>query len=260
LVHFPGGVWNSTNAFAGGDIAAQSGVLSVQNASIHGRLFLSPNATYSIGSQGLVGDMPANWPAQSGLEGPDWVFNDWNKDFPDVLEPFTSGFTPPAGSYSTNSYELGTGNYYVNGDFTSSKNLQVNGVATLYVTGNFSASTITIPIGSVLRLYVGKTSGSTSSTTFGAVNNGGNAYNLQLFGLPTMTSFTLSGNNAYMGTIYAPECNVTLNGGGNNTIDYQGACVVKSFGSNGHFNLHYDKNLSRIGFPSGYTVSSWTEL
>ncbi len=261
LIHFPGGVWNATNAFAGGDIATQSGSIDIDNANIHGRLFLAPDATYTVKTpNGVVGDMPWNWPAQSGLQGPEWVFNDWNKEFADVLVPFTSGLTPPTGTYSTNSYELASGNYYVNGDFTSSKNLQVNGVASLYVTGDFSADSITIPAGCILRLYVGKLTGSASKTTFGTVNNAGNAYNIQLFGLPRMTTFTLSGNNAYMGTIYAPQCDVTLNGGGNNTIDYQGACVVKSFTSNGHFNLHYDKNLSRIGFPSGYTVSSWQEL
>jgi type II secretory pathway pseudopilin PulG len=261
LVHFPGGLYNPTNAFAGGDVATENGVLAVKNANIHGRLLLSPNSTYSIKApNGVVGDMPWNWPAQSGLESPDWVFNDWNKDFADVLVPFTSGLTPPTGT-GTNSYVLGTGNYYVNGNFSASQNLLVNGVASIYVTGNFSANTITILPSSFLRVYVGNTSGPTSSTTFGTVNNGGNAYNLQLFGLPTMNSFTLSGNNTYMGTVYAPECDMTLNGTGNNTtVDYQGACVVRSFNSNGHFNLHYDKNLSRIGFPSGYTCSSWREL
>jgi len=202
--------------------------------------------------------MPANWPAQSGLEGPDWVFNDWNKDFPDVLVPYTSGLTP---NVTNSNYYLSGGNYYVNGN-VSATGLYVSGVSRIYVTGNFTANSITITNGAILMVYVGQASGAASTTTFGNVNNGGtgNAYNLQLFGLPTMTTFILSGNNAYMGTIYAPQCAVTLNGGGNNTIDYQGACVVKSFSSNGHFNLHYDKNLSRVGFPSGYTCSSWTEL
>ena len=262
LVHFPGGLWNSNNAFAGGDVATENGMISVQNANIHGRLLLTPWGTYSLGPNGLVGDMPQNWPAQSGLESADWVFNDWNKDFPDVSVPYTSGTPPPIGS-GTNSYVLDTGNYYTNGDFTVSQNLQVNGVATLYVTGNFNAnSTITIAPGASLKLFVGKTSGSTSSTTFGIVNfgPGANAYNLQVFGLPRMTKFTLSGNNAYMGTIYAPECDLTLNGSGNSPIDYQGACVIRSFTSNGHFGLHYDKNLSRVGFPSGFTCASWQEL
>jgi len=63
-----------------------------------------------------------------------------------------------------------------------------------------------------------------------------------------MTSFTLSGNNAYMGTLYAPECDLTLNGGGTNILDYQGACAVRSFASHGQLSFHFDRNLKRIGF------------
>jgi hypothetical protein len=70
----------------------------------------------------------------------------------------------------------------------------------------------------------------------------------------------LNGNGAYIGTVYAPEAALTFNGGGNTTLDFQGACVVKSATLNGHFNIHYDVNLSRIGPPGSYTVASWREL
>src|SRR5205823_5845226 len=60
-VHFTNGVYNTNYAFAGGDVAAEGGVADVGNANIHGRLFLAPDVTTNLGSQGLVGDMPANW-------------------------------------------------------------------------------------------------------------------------------------------------------------------------------------------------------
>ncbi len=49
------------------------------------------------------------------------------------------------------------------------------------------------------------------------------------------------------GTIYAPEVAFTLGSGGLNTYDFQGAWVVRSLAVNGHFNFHFDENLSVIG-------------
>ena len=119
---------------------------------------------------------------------------------------------------------------------------------------------ITVAPGATLKLYVGATTGSAVSILFNTVNNGGNAYSLQVFGLPTMTSFTMGGNDTYMGTVYAPEAALTLSGGGSSALDFQGAIVVSSISMNGHFKLHYDKNLSRNGPPKGYTLASWKEL
>src|SRR5882724_554502 len=78
MVHFTNGLYNSTYAFAGGDVALASGIIGLGNSDIHGRLFLAAGVGTNIGPNGLVGDMPANWPAQSGIQGPDWVFNDFN--------------------------------------------------------------------------------------------------------------------------------------------------------------------------------------
>jgi hypothetical protein len=266
LVKFPGGLWNSNNAFAGGDVATTGGIVSVGNANIHGRVILAPGASYNIGAQGLVGDMPANWPAQSGLQSEDWLITDFNKEFADAPVPFSSGMDPTTTGNSTNQYDLTAGNWFVSGDLTigNNKTLYVrSGVVSLYVTGNVDGkanSTVIIASGATLKLYVGTPTGSAVSATFGQVNNMGNAQTFQFFGLPTCTSYSLSGNDTYVGTVYAPQCAFTLGGSGNNRYDYQGACVVYSVSMNGSFNFHYDVNLKRVGFPSGYTVASWKEL
>jgi len=83
------------------------------------------------------------------------------------------------------------------------------------------------------------------SATLGEVNDTGYAYSLQLFGLPTCTTVTLSGGNGFTGTIYAPEAACRINVNGNNTFNFQGACVANSMVVNGHFNFHYDRNLTR---------------
>jgi len=131
------------------------------------------------------------------------------------------------------------------------------------VTGGFdmkNAARITIATNASLKLYLGSSSGSAVSGNFGMVNTAGNASTFQLYGLPTLTTLTWGGNTVYFGTVYAPEANLTLNGGGSTLYDFQGALTVQSINMNGHFNVHFDQNLKRIGPASGFTVSSWREL
>jgi hypothetical protein len=251
---------------AGGDVSSTGGFLNVGNANIYGHVRTAPFGSASTGPNGRVGDLPANWNG-SGIES-GWYLNDYNANFPDVPPPYSSGFSVLPNGSGTNTYVLGTGDYYVNGDFSiaNKETLYISGNATLYVTGNFTmsgqnGSFISIAPGATLKLYVGTETGPSVSSTFMNVNNTGNAYNFQYYGLPSNTSATWSGNSSYIGTVYAPEAVFTLNGGGNgNPSDYQGACVVNSVVMNGHFNFHYDENLSRSGPISGFTISSWREL
>ena len=60
--------------------------------------------------------------------------------------------------------------------------------------------------------------------------------------------------------IYAPNAAFTLNGGGNNAIDFVGASVSSTVTMNGHFNFHYDEALGRIGARRGYIITGWGEL
>jgi hypothetical protein len=88
----------------------------------------------------------------------------------------------------------------------------------------------------------------------------GNALNFSYYGTTNNTSVKLGGNATFIGTVYAPEADFTMGGGGNNPYDFIGAAVIKSATLNGHFNFHYDENLTRGGPKSGYIASSWTEL
>ena len=121
----------------------------------------------------------------------------------------------------------------------------VTGRARVYVTGDFimqGSSSIIIAPGASLQLYVGG-----ANTTISTLNNAGNCATFTYFGLPANTSVTLSGNDVFLGTIYAPSADLTMSGGGNSTLDYQGACAVNTIGMNGHFNFHFDENLKRRG-------------
>ena len=138
----------------------------------------------------------------------------------------------------------------------------VRGNARLYVPGSCSLSGITIQDGRHLSLYNGTATGSQSVSLAGnnTANSDGTADSFSFYGLPSVTSVTLSGNAGYTGTIYAPNASFTMNGGGNNTLDCIGAAIVKKVTMNGHFNFHYDEALGRIGPCRGFVVTGWTEL
>jgi hypothetical protein len=139
------------------------------------------------------------------------------------------------------------------------------GSAKLYVTGNLnmksaSGSWITMAPGASLRLYVGTVDGPPVSAQMTLVNTPGFAGVFQYYGLPSNNSVSWSGNNIYIGTVYAPQADFTAGGGGSTLLDFQGSCVVSNLNLNGHFNFHYDESLRRNGPATGFTVVSWREL
>ncbi len=251
---------------AGGNVNSIWGFINVQNANINGKLSTGPGGSYDIGANGWVGDL--DWKVKGQIE-PGWYANDLNTDLKDVSPPYDSGVDIPSRvDYKTNSvYFLTGGCYYHSGDFVLSQNetLYVQGTNTVYVTGGFNmksqnACYITLAPGASLKLYIGTVDGAPVTAALTQVNNPGDAGTFQVYGLPSLTTLTWVGNNNYVGTVYAPQATVSLGGGGSTPYDFQGAVVAKSATLNGHFNIHYDENLGRIGPFAGYKVSSWREL
>jgi hypothetical protein len=265
---FPGGLYVATNHQAHGDVATlTTNSWSIGNNNIMGKVHMPPGTAQgdvTYGKNGAVGDTTWADPnaKNTGFESSAYFMPDFNITFPDVSAPYTSGtsVSPPAAN-KTNT--LSTGMYYYSGNFSFGNkgvlDISAYSYVELYVTGNFDMGTgqslINIEPGATLVIYVGG-----ASAKFQTINNGGNANNFQYYGLPSNTSITMSGNASYIGTVYAPEAAITLNGGGGNGLDYQGAMVVNSLTSNGHFSMHYDQNLAREPIAGNYVLSSWTEL
>jgi hypothetical protein len=68
-----------------------------------------------------------------------------------------------------------------------------------------------------------------------------------------------SGNSKLIAAIYAPNADLTLNGGGNNN-GLIGSSITKSIKMNGHYTFHFDEHLSTLNYILGYTISTWKEL
>ncbi len=184
------------------------------------------------------------------------------------IDGFTTNYSYPTYTvvnctYSTNSattvttydYILDNGNYQLS---SLSGTVYVRGRAVLYVTGSTSVGGLTIKPGAHLDLYSNASSvGLAGNNT---ANSDGNAGNFAFWGMPNVTSVTLSGNAGFTGTIYAPNASFTMNGGGNNITDFIGASITKTVTMNGHFNFHYDEALAKYGPSRGWVVNSWNEL
>jgi hypothetical protein len=159
--------------------------------------------------------------------------------------------------------------YVLNGDRYEISNLRLSGSQRLIVTGKevtlyiregFSMTGLSefiIAPGASVKIYAG---GDVALAGNGILNYSQNAASFEIFGLPTCKNIDISGNVAFTGVIYAPQADVTMNGGGNNTYDVVGAIVANTAKMNGHFHFHYDEALGRAKILSKYSVASWREL
>ena len=260
-----GGQWDVNKRKAGGNVATDSAIvnLSIGNGNIYGHVYTGPGtlqSQVSVGSQGAVGDVAWN-ASHSGIEPGFWAGN-FNTAIPDVPTPtFVGGALPGANTNGPlkGSIVLSGGHYTVPSGGPSAP-LVITAPTSLWVQGSFSPAGITCTNSGSLVLYLGTTSTNGSdSFTCGSINTGGLAVNLQIFGLPSLTSITLSGNDNLAAAIYAPEATFTGNGGGSSG-EFEGSLVVQSITLHGHFNIHYDESLVSSGASRGWIAKGWTEL
>jgi hypothetical protein len=255
-----GGAYDPLHAEANATVASTSsaaGAIAVGNDKIYGTVDTAPGGTVTIGT-GAVGDSAFDT-TSSGVETGHSA-SDVNTIIPDVTLPSMPGsLAPTSGGVSNYTYYLtgNNANYVLPTGFSLTGTMCVAGTCTVSAPNGFSVSgqgMIYIAPGGSLQLYVGGSSACTIAGN-GIVNASGTAANCQLWGLPSLTSLTYSGNGVFVGTVYAPEAVCTLTGNG----DMSGAVVGKSVTLGGNGNFHYDEAL---GGPIGYKylAASWQEL
>jgi hypothetical protein len=255
-------IYDAAKARAGGNIGVNGvvvGGISVGNLSIFGHLQTGPGSASNnvqIGPNGVVGALdwtPIGNPQIEDLGTPtSWWTPDFNVNFPDVNAPILTAalnlLQPVVGGY----IRLTGGNYvYSNSWNSNAAPFLITAPTTIWIKG--SASGLNFVFGGTnasLVLYVGRptsTGDTLSLAGNGTLNYPGYARNLQIFGLPSLTSMDLHGNLAWTATIYAPNATLTAGAGGNNTQDASGAIVAKSITLVGHWNFHYDESLKVMG-------------
>lgn len=251
------GQYDPNKASTNGSIASENGLINLGNHTINGNEYLGPNAT-SSGNGTVTGQ----------------IYTDYNVEIPPVQLPAgaSSWTTAPTTSLSTtnNKGKVSVNTVY---DFTTSGNYILTSDAyPIYVEAgvnvnlNVTSTQFSPPD---LEIHGGLNNSGTvrffinGATSLGVIANSasdasGRPENLWFYGLSTLTSVTYGGNTDFTGVIYAPNADLTLNGGGN-SINLSGSFTVKSLKDNGHYLIHYDESLRDSGPARGYVATSWVE-
>jgi hypothetical protein len=176
---------------------------------------------------------------------------------------YTYSMTATNSLMSTNTYSkiLSANTYEAsNLRMSSTDYFLVTTNVTLYVRDDFQMTgqaQIDIAPGASLKVITG---GDVSLAGKGIFNYTLDASHFSLYGMETTHSIAISGNAAFTGVIYAPNADVTMNGGGTTDYDVVGALISKSATLNGHFHFHYDEALGRARIQSKFNVASWREI
>jgi hypothetical protein len=254
------GQYDATKTSTNGSVASVYGPVAFGNHSIQGSLYLGPSASSTVPSSQVSGS----------------IKTDFNGSFPDVVLPTTSwlpgtianvgGITTTIAGITTTiggtpMYDFTTsGDYYIN----SSTNIQVEAGVTVRLrvdVANFNPGNIHVVStnGTSGTLILYQVSG-TSTMNGNVTVDSGRARNFYYYGLPGVTNITYGGTSMFVGAIYAPEANLTLNGGGNNN-GIVGSSLTKSIiAMNGHYNFHFDEDLLSAGPSKVFVATSWKEL
>ena len=212
---------------------------------IFGRIAVGAEGIVTLGSSGVIGSKPWHSSGQTGIE-PGWLITRTDIQSRDIPPPYD---TAASADSVRNEIRLDSGDHLLKGDLflSGAGKLIVIGNARLYVTGRISLtgnSHFEIQPGASLELFVG---GDTAYFGGQGIRNlTAKPENFICWGLNTNTYLALAFSGPFIGTIYAPQAQITL-GYGDNINEIHGAVVGGSVRLNGHLNFHFDEALARLG-------------
>jgi hypothetical protein len=246
-----GGRYDPAKRADHGDVASLSQGVTVitdtGNTKVYGHFLTTPTGGVSISGVASVGSLAWVNAGNRGIQ-PGWQINTFSATMNDATLPavtFTTLTQNPGKVSGTNySYVIGTGNYQSPSlSLSSATSVCINGNVVLYLPGGLQMSGqsfIYLTPGSHLTIYLGASS---SLSGGGVINGTGLAKNVAIVGLPSCTSISYSGNSEFVGTIYAPEADISLTGGGATAMNFSGALAGNTVKISGNYQLHYDQAL-----------------
>lgn len=250
-----------------GDIATDGTVINAGNAHIYGTA--STNGGTVLNSSNVTGSFP---------DDPSAIRNDFFQEVVTVIAPtvtatagtpsnITKATTIAASSGSPT--QVIASSIVLNGQDV----LRISGApdgsetfAQFIISGNVSLSgqaQIILDPGVHVRMFV---RGDTDITGNG-VTNPNNPLNFQFYGLDRpakadgsadIGQVKIAGNGGFRGTVYAPNYDVELKGGGTEDSIY-GSFVGNRIRMTGIQSVHYDEALADGGLVTGYNIVSWFE-
>ncbi|HEX4644265.1 MAG TPA: hypothetical protein VH598_01510, partial [Verrucomicrobiae bacterium] len=248
------------NCVLGTDSDSATAIGASGGALIKGTIHTGPTGGVNLSGGSSVGDAAWVNGGSMGIESGHWL-KDMTQVFPDVVAPKGTWFPPVAGTYQGTNYTYvlsGSHKFYQMSALilSVSQTMIVTGTnVTLYVTGDVAVSStasISFAPGASLAIYVG---GAKCTFSGRGVVNAGNALQFQYYGLPSNTSIVCSSGAPFVGTIYAPEADYTMNG-----ATYIGASVTKTVTMQGGGIFHFDENVRNAGPLAGFVTGNSTEI
>jgi len=247
-------------------VSIETDAIDIGNANIFG--YVAVGATLAAGQTGSdVIDVGKNGTISSYGEAQivqeDRILTDYYASFPNRPAPsVSSGWEfPNSGTITT------SGTYYVDGDWSLGGNSGALAIAPntdviLVVTGEFNLTgkaTLTLNTDATLKLFV---EGDVSIAGNGILNSS-NPENLEVIGTDTNEgeqTIKINGNGQLSATVYAPNANVELKGGGSSGRVY-GAVVAYDASLVGNSHFSFDEALADVNLGgTDYEVIQWLEM
>jgi hypothetical protein len=253
------GLYDAAKRQQNGDIATDGNVIDAGNAHIYGDV--ATNAGTVVGAANITGTERDDFYQEPIPVGaPSW--SAYNSSVTTVTNTTTLTASSTSGS-SASRYQLNTIN--LSGGKTLTLAGNADGSQTyieIYVTGDISftgSSQIIVQPGVSAKIYF---AGNVDVAGNGILNSNNQPSDLQLYGIqPTDNNsyhVNLGGNGQIIASVYAPNDDVTINGGGTNGHVF-GSVVGKTVTMTGVTNLHYDEHLGTLGLINNYKIVSWFE-
>lgn len=247
-------------------VSIETDAIDIGNANIFG--YVAVGATLAPGQTGSdVIDVGKNGTISSYGEAQivqeDRILTDYYASFPSRSSPSVSSAWefPNSGTITT------SGTYYVDGDWSLGGNSGALAIAPntdviLVVTGELNLTgkaTLTLDTDATLKIFV---EGDVSIGGNGVLNSS-NPENLEVIGTNTnegVQTIKISGNGQLSATVYAPNANVELKGGGNSGRVY-GAVVAYDAKLVGNSHFSFDEALADVNLGGAdYEVIQWLEM
>jgi hypothetical protein len=253
------GVYDAAKRQENGDIATDGNLIEAGNAHIYGDV--ATNAGTVSGAANITGTERTDFYQEPIPVGaPSWV--SFNGTVTTVNNTTSLAASATSGA-SVSRYQLNA--ISLSGSKTLTLAGAVDGSKTyieIYVTGDISfggnAQLIVQP-GVSAKIYF---AGNVDVGGNGILNSNNQPLDLQLYGIKptdnTSKHVNLGGNGQIITALYAPDHDVTINGGGTDGHVF-GSVVGKSVTMTGVTNLHYDEYLSAGGIVNSYKIVSWFE-
>lgn len=253
------GLYDAAKRQENGDIATDGNIIDASNAHIYGDV--STNSGTVTGAANITGTERTDFYQEPiPVSAPSW--SSYNGTTTTVNGTTTLNASSTSGS-SISRYQLSA--ISLNGSKTLTLAGNPDGTTTyieIYVTGDISVSgtaQITVQPGVSAKIYF---AGNIDVSGNGILNTKNQPLDLQLYGIQPSDGSTkhvsLGGNAQITASVYAPNADVTVNGGGSSGHVY-GSLIGKTVTMTGVTNLHYDEALSSGGIINSYKIVSWFE-